>query len=550
MVTLATLLVLLGCMGAGYGVLVAASGRARGWIETAALAFLLGVALSAAVGTALIAAAGPPSGGAVRAGLGLGVAVGLVALVVQFRRRRASAPQQEGPAREAWTTADRLLAAAASAFCVFALFYASSMPMHVFDPVYHFAYKGKLVAHEGFGTESWTDVDGPVGRIITHPNYPPALPVLHALVGGAGTGFSEDATRPLMGVFAAAAVGLLFVALRGRGRRPALLGALSLAGLPLLYYSQLPRHPVSWSHTEAEFVGSLRAEPEAAAASVIALLVGAENAMVHLPRLGPYRQPDGWTLDGAADLPLAALLLAAAWCLGRGRTRGAAGEGSGGAGDLVLAGVLLAGAGLMKNEGLALGLLALVVYGLVALVSGGLRGMLRLWPAAALFALLLVPWMVLRRDIPSIDEDYPRAIARVFGAGADEVLGPLDHSPRSVGEALGRVPVVVFGFVQSCLNPLRWNLVWVLFGVVFVWRLWRPRQLLVHPLFAPLLLVLATIAAYAVILVVTPWELPRLYTTAIPDRLLLHVVPLALWCSFGLAWRRSADGADPGPRQL
>ncbi|MBI1379590.1 MAG: hypothetical protein GC161_00710 [Planctomycetaceae bacterium] len=543
MVTLATLFVLLGCLGAGFAVLVAASRRARGWIETAALAFLLGVALSAAIGTALIAAAGPPSDGAVRVGLGLGVAAGLVALVVRFRQRRAS--EVEGAARERWNTADRALAVAASGFCVFALFYASSMPMHVFDPVFHFAYKGKLVAHEGFGTESWTDVDGPVGRIITHPNYPPALPVLHTLVAGAGVGFSEDATRPLMGVFAVAAVGLLFVALRGFGRRPALLGALSLAGLPLLYYSQLPRHPVSWSHTEAEFVGSLRAEPEAAAASVIALLVGAENAMVHLPRLGPYRQPDGWTLDGAADLPLAALLLAAAWCLGRAshRARGAFGDGEGGAGDLVLAGVLLAGAGLMKNEGLALGLLALAVYGLLGLVSGGLRGMLRLWPAAVLFALLLVPWMVLRRDIPSIDEDYPRAIARVFGAGADEVLGPYDRSPRSVADALGRVPVVVFGFVQSCLNPLRWNLMWVLFGLVFVWRLWRPRQLLAHPLSAPLVLVLSTIAAYGVILVVTPWELPRLYTTAIPDRLLLHVAPLALWCSFGLAWRRRADGA-------
>ena len=31
------------------------------------------------------------------------------------------------------------------------------------------------------GTASWTDVDGPVGRIITHPDYPPGVP--HTAVG-------------------------------------------------------------------------------------------------------------------------------------------------------------------------------------------------------------------------------------------------------------------------------------------------------------------------------------------------------------------------------
>ncbi len=559
MFTLATLLVLAGTFGLGLVLVEAARARAPtpgGAIERAGLALLVGLGSTAVLATALIAGLGPPAPFATRAALLAAALAGAGAWIRGARARRARAKSRSDAAAEGcecppWTTLDRVLALALVGFTGFAVFYAASMPMHLFDPVYHFAYKGKLLAHEGFGGPSWTDLEGPIGRIITHPDYPPGLPALHAVVAAAGRQFDEDATRALMGAFAAAAIAVLFAALRPRGRRPALIGALALAGLPLLYYSQLPRNPVDFDKDELTFVSSLDVQPGEFGRAALALAIGAETAQRRFPHLGPFQLPDGWTLDGAGDFPLAALLLGALVCLTRaaaGARRAAGhdpewrGEPAGGAGDGVLAGVLLGAAALMKNEGLALGAMALIVFAVRCVIAPGswvrARALQQSGWALVLFVLAVAPWMVLRRDIPSIDENYPAAVLRMLGIGDAPTAGPFDHSPGSLGAAATRFPVVLMGFVQSSLNPLRWNLVWVLFGAVLAWRLARPRALLHHPLAVPLAVVVGAWALYALVLLVTPWDLAVLYTTAIPDRLLLQIAPVAIWCAVGLAWRR------------
>ena len=84
---------------------------------------------------------------------------------------------------------------------LFAVFAAASVPMHGFDSTFHYAYKAKLLFHEGFATEAWTDLGGPIGRSMEHPSYPPLVPALELLVAWTraattGGGFDDDAARP------------------------------------------------------------------------------------------------------------------------------------------------------------------------------------------------------------------------------------------------------------------------------------------------------------------------------------------------------------------
>ncbi len=57
-------------------------------------------------------------------------------------------------------------------------------------------------------------------------------------------------------------------------------------------------------------------------------------------------------------------------------------------------------------------------------------------------------------------------------------------------------------------------------------------------------MVLGTLAAYALILLVTPWYLPSLRATGIPERLMLHLVgPAAMVVGAALAAAAPADRA-------
>lgn len=158
--------------------------RARGPLEWLATATALGLVAVPALVVAVVGAAGPLGVGAGRAGLGLLAAGGLAALVLARPARpthperalRSAAERGAGP----WT---RLAAVATWGFALVAVFQAATTPVHVFDPIFHFAHKGKLIFHEGIATAAWTDVQGELGRVMTHTRYPPGIPALQAAVG-------------------------------------------------------------------------------------------------------------------------------------------------------------------------------------------------------------------------------------------------------------------------------------------------------------------------------------------------------------------------------
>ena len=537
MIAGATLLAALAIWGLG-ALVLGLTGRLdrdaepRTRLESVSLAVLVGASLWAALWM-LVGLATPVAAVGRGAGLGLAVVAALAGAVVTWRARAAAAPL-ESPR---WTFAERLGLGLALFFAGFSVFYASTMPVHIFDPVFHFAYKGKLLFHEGLMQAGWTDVEGPLGRVITHPDYPPGVGALEAFVSLLGGHFSADTARPLLALFALATGGLLFARLRSVSRRAAICGSLLWLASPFLFYSRLP-HSNWLKGAYGLFFGPASGEAR------FGVTRGPKG-----PLPGEWSMPDGWTLDGAGDLPLAALFSAGALLLFgalASRDRSAPRRA-----DLVLAGILLGGGALMKNEGLALLPVALLAAALGWLLSE--RGK-RPRPGAALGSLagalglaLVVagPWLAVRSSVPTIGEDYPsrltpagfvEAATSTQSVRISQITGELEQ------QAVPRI--VVDGFAAAFANVPRFGGLWLLFFGALGFGLLRPRQRLRGEVAAAALAVLGASLLYALVLVVTPWNLDALFKTAIPDRLIFHVAPLAIFALVRVL--ECAEVTEPG----
>jgi hypothetical protein len=469
---------------AGHAVLGASrAARRRGSWELHTTALLLGLATAIVAYVALAILAGPVSatgGRLLLAGLALPGAL--------FVHKNVGKSRGASPAHEPWTRAQLALVVATAGFAAFALFDAAGAPMNGFDSIYHYAYKGRVLAHEGYATPVWTDYRGAIGRSMTHPGYPLGLPALDALVGCVRGGFDEDAARPLMGLFAVTTAVLLAVALRPLGRGVALLAALVWISLPVLHYWHMP-------HDEL-------------ALGAYGLVFGPESGAARFG--GSWARDWGVTLDGTADLPLGAFLFGALLHLSRAFDARRESDTA----DLVSAGVLLGAAMLMKNEGQALALLMLLVFGLV-------HRRVRAPLVVGLIAMLCIGvWLFARPDLPVVDEDYGSRLA-----------------PGNLLASLGRAPEVAMIFARAFGDVLVWNLLWPLFFGALGWSLARPRDLLRHPVWPALLVVLGALALYFAVLLVAPIYLDRLWDTGVPARLFLHIAPVAIWVTFSLLWR-------------
>lgn len=520
MIELATLCALGAIWGLGWVLVLAFEGRGhgRGVVEATSLALLAGLTGWACVLTALghvTALAALPAWLGWVLGVTGGVG-GVVLMRVHAGRRNALAlPAATGGLLERGATGVGVLLLA------FAVFYASTMPVHIFDPVFHFAFKGKLLFHEGLMGPGWTDVDGPIGRVITHPDYPPGVGALECLVAWPKGHVAVHAARPLFALFVLATGGFLWSRLRVRGSAPAALGLVTWASLPFLFYSRLP-HPDWAKGLFGLLFGTAAGEAR----------YGTQPDEDGVP--GRWTQPDGWTLDGAGDLPLAALFSVGAWllfaALVRRREGAPANEPRA---DALLGGLLLGGGALMKNEGLALLAVTLVAAGLAWVVTrerlrlatwGG-----RLGPAFCLALVVAAPWLVVRGDVPTIGEDYP---SRLTPAGIAEAFAseqPVGPDGRGGLELRATPAIVATGFIDAITSVPRFGLVWLatLAALVWRWRTWLtpPRA---TPVTAATWTVLGAFGLYALVLVVTPWNLTALFKTAIPDRLIFHVAPLAI----------------------
>jgi len=144
--------------------------------------------------------------------------------------------------------------------------------------------------------------------------------------------------------------------------------------------------------------------------------------------------------------------------------------------------------------------------------------------ASGLAVLLCAAWLWQRRLVPSIDEGYPSRL-----------------TPTNLLDSTDRAMEVAGGFLASWSRVLRWHLLWPLFFATLIWALGRPRALSRHPALPGVLVVLGACLMYFAILLVTPWELERLFQTVIPGRLLLHVAPITVFAALSLAWCRPEE---------
>jgi hypothetical protein len=496
----------------GHGVLaLSGAERARGRLEWLVAAALAGTALALALALSAVAVLGPLPVWGGRLLLAAPALLGLALLGRRPPAARLPAPASGGFLEGGRTR--RLAQVLLGSLALLVVVTAVGAPVHLFDATFHFAYKGKVLFHEGLSPAAFKDLDGHVGRVMTHPAYPPGLGLLHLLCSWVGGAFETRAGRGLMALFALGPAVLLHAALRSRGRGAALGAALLWLGLPILYYLRLPHHEEG--------------------RALVGLLLGPELGEGLLGGAG-WRAADGPALDGGGDLPLAAFLCAAALQLGRICGLGAgAGEVASDRADRVLLGLSVAGMLLVKNEGLAL-LLVLVLAALLALALGGLlgragsRGSWRGFGCGlvALLAgvVLVLPWFHFQAGIPAVDESYPTRLTRAnLEAAWSE---PVENVPGYRLET--RVDFIATEFGRSMVQPLTWNLLWPLFGLALGAALYKPRRAVAAGAVLPLCCVLGALALDFLILMVSPWQLGRLFATGIPDRLFLQVAPLAV----------------------
>jgi hypothetical protein len=233
--------------------------------------------------------------------------------------------------------------------------------------------------------------------------------------------------------------------------------------------------------------------------------------------LGGYQQPFySDLLDGTGDLPLAALIVGTMLALDRlCAPRGPRSSRKAGAAAIAVFGLLAAATLLIKNEGLPL--LALLVGAVVVRERLSLP-FARLASALALAGLCFLPWWLAKRGIPAIDEDYG-ALLR----------------PAHVLASLDRADVVAGEYVSAWARVLRWNLLWPICVVALVAMLGAARATR-RALLVPALALVGALTLYFLVLLVTPWDLPVLFSTFIPDRLFVHVAPLAILLATAAAW--------------
>jgi hypothetical protein len=386
-------------------------------------------------------------------------------------------------------------------------------PINEFDPMFHFAYKGKILTFAGTpfnpALTGMLGADGTLvdyGRIVTHPNYPLGIPILEALVASLSEWHDRWVQWPLS-LWAACLPGAVFFGLRCISLSAAGFGAVIAAATPILY---------------ARNIG--------------------EKGMQSLDYAGLSQE---LSLGAGADLPVAALVTVAVALLLTGMRKSTTSL-------QLLGGLCLAGAASMKNEGQALlgvTLLALLVSGLLlpklsrhkqaaaepappgtsANTANPTRWRAS-WGVVVIAILALLPWLSIRADLPAIDENYTEHftvenIMHYLAGGAELV----EKSPKVIvgrdTELLENPPARIDhlpGYFWDEFTDWRsWGLLWLL---LFVALPWRPRHLADSIYRWLTALVLGGVLLYFLILLVTPWYLPLLREKGIPERLLIHLL--------------------------
>lgn len=514
MALLAGLFVVLSLLAIGGALMPASSTCPRSRWESFALSYLVGTAAVVSLGSAVLAVGLPF---VIVAALVL--ACGMFAILQTLRRGVALALTSE-EAAQAKTGYAQPLAALLAALGIGSVLASLALPINEFDPLLHFAYKGKILAEVGTPlNEALTglvDENGnprDFGRIVTHPNYPLGIPILEALVSVLGRGWHERWIQFPLAFWALCLPAAVFFGLRPIGRGAARAGALVAAATPIVYQRNFTENGL------ADFG-----------------IAGLGNDL---------------TLGAGADLPVAALLAGACALVLHGRRRDDARL-------QLLGGLCLAGAVMMKNEGLALFgcfVLALLLSGACFPLGQAKQAARRSLAGLGLAIAAIAPWLHLRGRLPAIDENYTDhfTLERIthFLGGGEELVG---RSPKAlVGQAddllanpPARIDALPGYFTSEFLDWRSWGVLWLLLLIALPWR---PRELRDIDRRWLAMLAVGGVTLYFLILLVTPWYLPLLREKGIPERLLLHLIgPICILIGWRLGGSEDSGTSEAAPR--
>lgn len=430
---------------------------------------------------------------------------GIAGFVLNRRRQDSLGELQAAP----W---NRPVGIALAVMAVGSFLATLALPLNEFDPLYHFAYRGKVLLYDGTPlSEAITGMIHPdgYGRMVTHPNYPFGIPILEAWVSKFG-GWNDRWVQLPLALWAACLPMAIACGLRSYSKQAAATGAVLAAATPMLYTSNFPVD--GWGNLSLAGLGG-------------ETIIG-----------------------GGADLAVATMfatacaLLLAAYRSNNRRTA-------------LCAALALAGAVMMKNEGLALAGVLLLATFLGMIVPP--RRTKVLLPFAGIAIVGILPWVGLRAQLPAIDENYGdqmtvENVLHYLGGGRELV----EKAPEAVSKraeidfdaAPARIGLVWAAFLEEFLNWRSWGILWLLAVVSLPFT--KLRLLSAEHRWLTLL-VLGGITLYFLILLVTPWNFPNLRTKGIPERLLIHLIgPILLLFGTASALGQSkSTSADPEAAQ-
>ncbi len=177
---------------------------------------------------------------------------------------------------------------------------------------------------------------------------------------------------------------------------------------------------------------------------------------------------------------------------------------------IVLSALFSALAVCTKNEGMGLflvGSAVIVLFNIVNLKKDNLK-QLACYLATALA--VMSPWLIFRRQITVIQEDYFSRLS----------LPIILHNAE-------RIRVILTSFIREFINVNTWNVLWLIAALVILLSF---RHVLRAPVVYLLLLLVMHLGMYILIYVITPWNIEVLIPSTL-TRLLIHVAPVAMLLS-------------------
>jgi len=141
----------------------------------------------------------------------------------------------------------------------------------------------------------------------------------------------------------------------------------------------------------------------------------------------------------------------------------------------------------------------------------------RMAAAFIMILLLAAPWLAIRLSLAAINSD----------------INPADMTCSVLTQNLKKVPVILNLFQQEVFGPKKWNIFWILFFAVLIWK----RKMLLTKEYKPvtLFLLISVLGYFAGYMAITGGDLYFYINTTI-SRFMLHFTGICVFFAMYLVY--------------